>query len=60
MSTTLAQSERHIAEEEVKRIAASYPPEARSTPVWERERYFSPDQRLAWEMRFAKSEALQP
>ena len=58
--TGAAQSDRHIADKELRRIAASYPLEARSTPVWERERHFSPAQKLAWEMRFAKSEALQP
>ena len=38
---------------ELQRIAAAYPPEARHTPADDRERYFTPVQRRAWDMRFA-------
>ena len=37
---------------EIQRIAACYPPEARCIPQWERDRYFSDTQRLAWLYRF--------
>jgi hypothetical protein len=38
--------------QDAPRIAASYPPEARHVPVWERHRYFSDAQHLAWMLRF--------
>ena len=37
---------------EALRIAAAYPPEAAHTPASERERYFTPIQQAAWQMRF--------
>lgn len=42
---------------ELRRIADAYPPEARFTPVWERERYFTPLQQAAWALRFEPAEA---
>lgn len=47
-------------EKEVRRIAASYPPEARSVPRWERDRHFSDLQRAAWDLRFAAVEPELP
>lgn len=35
-----------------RRIAATYPPEARFVPVWEREACLSETQQLAWLIRF--------
>lgn len=37
---------------EVRRIAASYPPEARFVPVWERQEHLTEVQQLAWLLRF--------
>lgn len=37
---------------EVRRIAASYPPEAAATPRWERDQHFTPLQHRAWTLRF--------
>ena len=42
---------------ELERIAAAYPEDARFTPAWERERYFTPLQQAAWALRF-KPEAV--
>ncbi len=42
---------------ELRRIADAYPPEARFTPVSERERYFTPLQQAAWALRFAPETA---
>ena len=39
---------------EIERIARAYPPGARLTPEWERERYFTDAQRAAWELRFGR------
>ena len=36
----------------VHRIAAAYPPEARSVPRWEREAHMTETQQLAWLLRF--------
>lgn len=41
-----------INTDEARRIAASYPPEAKHTPRWEREAYLTDIQQLAWQMRF--------
>jgi hypothetical protein len=41
---------RHGAE--IRRIAAAYPPEAKHTPRWEREKYMTELQQLAWLIRF--------
>jgi len=38
--------------DEVRRIAAAYPPEAKHTPAWEREAHLSAIQQLAWLIRF--------
>ena len=35
-----------------QRIAAAYPPEARSVPRWEREAHMTETQQLAWLLRF--------
>ncbi|WP_155986386.1 hypothetical protein [Novosphingobium resinovorum] len=40
----------------MRRIAASYPPEAAGTPVWEREQYLTPLQQHAWLVRFRPEE----
>lgn len=37
---------------EARRIAAAYPPEARFTPLAEREQYLTEIQKLAWLIRF--------
>ena len=37
---------------EVRRIAAAYPPEAKHTPAWEREAHLTEMQQLAWCIRF--------
>lgn len=37
----------------IERIAAAYPPEAAQTLAADRERYFTAEQRSAWELRFA-------
>ena len=42
---------------ELRRIANAYPPEARLTPAWERERYFTPLQQAAWTLRFERQPA---
>lgn len=42
--------ERQISE--ARRIAASYPSEARFVPEWERKRYFTEMQQLGWMLRF--------
>lgn len=44
-----------IDQREIERIARAYPPEARFTPAWERERYFTDAQSAAWELRFGQS-----
>ena len=52
-------SSRRLAE--AQRIAAAYPPEARHTPAWERARFLTETQQLAWLLRFdpeAAAEAL--
>lgn len=38
--------------QKARRIAAAYPPEARHVPAWERHRYLSDTQHLAWMLRF--------
>lgn len=50
--TTLAEAFRN----KISRIAERYPDEAAHTPAAERERYFSPAERLAWTIRFARTE----
>ena len=45
--------------DEIARIAAAYPEEARFTPAEERERYFTDAQRAAWELRFSAREAAE-
>ena len=42
-----------------QRIAAAYPPEARHTPAWERERYLTETQQLAWQIRFDPERAAE-
>ena len=37
---------------EARRIADTYPPEAKHTPRWERETYLTDVQQLAWLIRF--------
>lgn len=46
----------HFDPAEVQRIAASYPPEAATTTVEEREQHLSPLQRHAWLVRFRPTE----
>jgi len=41
---------------EIRRIVASYPPDARFVPEWERDRHFTDTQRAAWELRFGASQ----
>lgn len=43
----------------IERIAAAYPPEAAQTLAADRERYFTPAQRAAWDMRFANDRAVK-
>lgn len=42
-----------------QRIAAAYPPEAQHTPRWEREKYMTELQQLAWLIRFDPEAAAQ-
>lgn len=42
----------------IRRIAEAYPPEAASVPSWERERYFTTDQQVAWLWRFERGDCL--
>lgn len=44
---------------EAQRIAATYPPEARHTPAWERTRYLTETQQLAWLIRFDPEQAAE-
>ncbi len=44
---------------EARRIAAAYPPEARHTPAWERTRYLTETQQLAWLIRFDPEQAAE-
>lgn len=41
---------------EVRRIAEAYPPEAIETPAWVRDKLFTPEQALAWTLRFRPQE----
>ena len=54
-----AADEKLASPSEIERIAASYPVEAASTPAWERERYFTPVQQLAWRVRFDPTTAAE-
>ena len=47
---------RRFDQAEIVRIAAAYPEAARSTPIWERDRFFSDAQKAAWELRFGACE----
>jgi hypothetical protein len=42
-----------------QRIAAAYPPEARSVPRWEREAHMTETQQLAWLIRFDPTAAAE-
>lgn len=44
-----------LDQREVERIARAYPPDARFTPEWVRERHFTEAQRAAWEYRFGQN-----
>jgi hypothetical protein len=44
-----------LDQREIERIARAYPPDARFTPEWVRERHFTDAQRGAWELRFGQN-----
>lgn len=49
----------HSDHNEIRRIAAAYPPEARHVPADERARYFTDAQHLAWLLRFDPARAAE-
>jgi len=54
MTSALFEIAKGIDQREIERIARAYPPDARFTPEWERERYFTDAQRAGWELRFGR------
>lgn len=49
-------SAQSLDQREVDRIARAYPPDARFTPQSVRDRWFTPAQQAAWDLRFGNQQ----